>query len=89
MIMADLKEETFYFVRDALRERDIPVVRGVECHYSKGWVSVNNNKFESFKLGRDIFRDRSEALAQVEFMRKKKIAKLQNRIQKLERMEFK
>ena len=86
--MSDVKEETFYLVRHALSEGAIAKVRGVESHLSKGWVSVNND-WRSFKLGRDIFRDCNDAVAQVEVMRKKKIASLQKQIQKLEGMEFK
>ena len=86
--MRDQTEETFYLVRYALSEGAIAEVRSVESHSSKGWVSVNGH-WTSFKLGRDIFRDRNDALTQVEAMRKKKIASLQKQIQKLEGMEFK
>ena len=86
--MRDQTEETFYLVRYALSELAIAEVRGFESHSSKGWVSVNNN-WTSFKLGGDIFRDRNDAVAQVEVMRKKRIASLQKQIQKLEGMEFK
>ena len=86
--MRDQTEETFYLVRYALSDRAITVVRGVESHHRKGWVGVHGPR-TSFKLGRDIFRDRDDALAQVEVMRKKKIASLQKQIQKLEEMEFK
>ena len=88
--MRDLTEETFYLVRYALSEGTIAEVRGCEGSYeSKGWVGVNNNNWTSFKLGRDIFRDRNDAVAQVEVMRKKKIASLQKQIQRLEGMKFK
>ena len=87
--MRDRKEETFYLIRYALSEGVIAEVRGYEGSYeSKGWFDVNNN-WTSFKLGRDIFRDRNDAVAQVEVMRKKKIASLQKQIQKLEAMGFK
>ena len=87
--MRDRTEETFYLIRYALSEGVIAEVRGYEGSYeSKGWVGVNNN-WTSFKLGRDIFRDRNDAVAQVEVMRKKRIASLQKQIQKLEAMEFK
>ena len=86
--MRDQTEETFYLVRYALSDRAITVVRGYERYYEgKGWVNVNNN-WTSFKLGRDIFRDRNDALTQVEAMRKKKIASLQKQIQRLEGMEI-
>ena len=86
--MRDQTEETFYLVRYALGEGVIAEVRGFEAHSCKCWVSVNNN-WTSFKLGRDIFRDRNDAVAQVEVMRKKKIASLKKQIQKLEGMEIK
>ena len=88
--MRDQTEETFYLVRYALSEGAIAEVRSVESHSSKGWVSVSANGYwTSFKLGRDIFRDRNDALTQVEAMRKKKIASLQKQIQRLEGMEIK
>lgn len=88
--MRDQTEETFYLVRYALSEGAIAEVRGFESHSSKDWVSVNNNNnWTSFKLGSDIFRDRNDAVAQIEIMRKKKIVSLQKQIQKLEWMEFK
>ena len=53
-----------------------------------GWL-LPKGYCSHMKLGRDIFDTREAALAQVEIMRKKKIASLQKQIQKLEAMEFK
>ena len=53
-----------------------------------GWL-LPKGYCSHMKLGRDIFETREAALAQVEVMRRKKIASLQKQIQKLEAMEFK
>ena len=53
-----------------------------------GWL-LPKGYCSHMKLGRDIFDTREAALAQVEIMRKKRIASLQKQIQKLEAMEFK
>lgn len=61
--------------RDDLREGDDGYVHG-------------KPGFEVFKLGRDCFRSRDEAVAAAEKVRLKKIASLEKQIAKLRNMTF-
>lgn len=80
--------ETFYLVRYALSSGEVNVVVGEECDTNPGSIIVKR-WWSSYKLGRDIFRSREEAVAKADELRKKKIVSLHRQIKKLSEMDFK
>ena len=88
--MSDVKEETFYIAMYALGKGEIEVVTGEWSERDPEWVtSKHGGWWSSFKLGREIFRTREEAVAKADELRKKKIASLHKQIKKLSEMVFK
>ena len=88
--MSDIKEETFYLARYALSKGKIEVVTGEYSVCDTEWVtSKHGGLWSAFKLGREIFRTREEAVAKADELRKKRIASLHKQIKKLSEMEFK
>lgn len=87
--MSEIKEETFYLAKYALSGGKIEVTTGELSASSPEWVVAKRGGWWStFKLGRDIFRTREEAIAGANELRKKKIASLQKQIKKLSEMVF-
>ena len=88
--MSDVKEETFYLARYALGKGEIEVVTGEWSERDPEWVtSKHGGWWSTFKIGREIFRTREEAVAKADELRKKKIASLHKQIKKLSEMVFK
>ena len=88
--MSDVKEETFYIAKYALSKGKIEVVTGERSECDPEWVtSKHGGLWSTFKLGREIFRTREEAVAKADELRKKRIASLHKQIKKLSEMEFK
>ena len=88
--MSDVKEETFYLAKYALGKGKIEVIVGEWSGCDPEWVtSKHGGLWSTFKLGREIFRTREEAVAKADELRKKKIASLHKQIKKLSEMEFK
>ena len=88
--MSDVKEETFYLARYALGRGKIEVVTGGWLESDPEWVtSKHGGLWSTFKLGREIFRTREEAVTKADELRKKKIASLHKQIKKLNEMVFK
>lgn len=87
--MSNVKEGTFYLARYALGKGKIEVVTGEWSERDPEWVtSKHGGWWSSFKLGREIFRTREEAVAKADELRKKKIASLHKQIKKLGEMVF-
>lgn len=85
--MSYVKEETFYLTKHALSKGKIEVVTGEFSVCDPEWVtSKHGGWWSTFKLGRDIFRTREEAVAKADELRKKKIASLHKQIKKLSEM---
>lgn len=53
-----------------------------------GMVIESNNHFPTYYHGTDWHKDKKSAIAKAEEMRKKKIASLKKKIEKLEKMKF-
>ena len=53
-----------------------------------GMVKESDNNFPTYYHGTDWHTEKKSAIAKAEEMRKKKIASLKKKIEKLERMEF-
>ena len=88
--MSDVKEETFYLAKYALSKGEIEVITGEWSERDPEWVtSKHGGWWSTFKLGREIFRTREEAVAKADELRKKRIASLHKQIKKLSEMEFK
>ena len=78
-------EETFYLTKYALTngvEEICGRCDGKYVPYASGYM------VSFFLLGRDIFRNREDAVRQAEAMRMKKIASLKKTLAKLEKMTF-
>ena len=87
--MSDVKEETFYLARYALSKGKIEVVTGEFSACDPEWVtSKHGGLWSTFKLGREIFRTREEAVSKADELRKKKIASLHKQLKKLSEMVF-
>ena len=87
--MSDVKEETFYLAKYALSKGEIEVVTGEWSKCDPEWVtSKHGGLWSTFKLGREIFRTREEAVAKADELRKKRIASLHKQIKKLGEMVF-
>ena len=87
--MSKIKEETFYLAKYALSSGKIEVVTSESSEREPEWVVLKQERWWlTFKLGRDIFRTREEAVARANEMRKKKIASLHKQIKKLSEMVF-
>ena len=86
--MSDVKEETFYLAKYALSKGKIEVVTGEWSKCDPEWVTSKRGWWSTFKLGREIFRTREEAVAKADELRKKKIASLHKQIKKLGGMVF-
>ena len=79
-------EETFYVARYALRDGVQEAVG--RCASVENWVLLDGYVI-GMKLGRDVFRNRAEAVRRAETMREKKIASLHKQVKKLTALEFK
>ena len=87
--MSDVKDETFYLAKYALSKGKIEVVTGEWLDGDPKWVtSKHGGLWSTFKLGREIFRTREEAVAKADELRKKRIASLHKQIKKLGEMVF-
>ena len=87
--MSDVKEETFYLARYAPGKGEIEVVTGEWSERDPEWVTSKHGGWWSrFKLGREIFRTREEAVAKADELRMKKITSLYKQIGKLNKMVF-
>ena len=82
-----MTKETFYLSKYAL-SGGVKEVRGV---LKDDYVSAIDGlfSFQSYRLGRDIFERREDAVTAANRLRMAKIASLQKQIKKLEGMEFK
>lgn len=81
-----MSKETFYLAKYALSVgiKEVQGVRNDDYVYGlDGFLS-----FHSFRIGRDIFESRAEAVAQANKLRTAKLASLKRQIKKLEEQVF-
>lgn len=84
--MSKQAKETFYVARYAFSDGVQEAVG--RCASVENWVILDGYAI-SMKLGRDVFRNRAEAVRRAETMREKKIASLHKQVKKLTKLEFK
>lgn len=78
----------YYLTKYAISTGEIITVEGTPSEFTDGYVSVRRHSYlESFKLGRDIFETKAEALSYVStVMIPKKVKSIEAQLKKLKGM---
>lgn len=53
-----------------------------------GWIYIEVDNWNSYKVGRDVFADYGEAVKAAEALRQKKLGSLRKQCMKLEKLKF-